>query len=750
MQDVRFESGVPDTDRATRLSSQLASAGFGVLIAVALIALFGLYWTTRQSDQVSIDRQSRGVRQAIESTLDDLSVQQETVAVWDDAARQLASDHPDQRWLHDNIGLWLHNIFKHDMTFLIDGRGKVTQSSIAGELLGDAPFAPVARDLAPLIAELRAPTGAKGGRHDRRIGVPLSPVSTVRTTDRTAHMTRLASVNNRPAAVSAMLFAPSTPGYVRFGGPPPLMVSVRFLDADYLADLGKRHLLDSARVSHRPDTRAHEHAVPIDDDRGRRLGYLIWSPELPGNRILQSALPGATVAILLLAVLMWVVTRRLKLTLRERRALELQAAHLALHDSLTGLPNRELLNRRTVAALALPDRGPVPMLLIDLDRFKHVNDTLGHLAGDQLIRELAARLSRLVGPHDLVARLGGDEFAMLLGEDWDSDRVETLCEQIMALFDQPFELFNTRVFGGASVGIAFGDKSVGEPIELMRRADVALYRAKADGRGCSRIFEHHMDERGRGRAQLESDLRQAVTERQFEGWTQPLISADNRLVGQEVLLRWRHRLRGSVSPDEIIPLAEDTGLIFPIGALIAEEVARISIRSPGLFTAVNLSPVQLRQPDFASQLIDIFDRAGANRRDIELEVTEGVLLEDGWAARANLNQLRQAGFRLALDDFGTGYSSLSYLRRFVVDKIKIDRSFVRDVQRCGEARAIVAAIVGVGRALGLTVAAEGIETAQQADIMLSAGCDELQGYYFGEPAPFVEPDHGWQGMRQLG
>ena len=751
MHSLRHPDGIDDADRTTRLSNQLASAGFAVLIAVALIALLGLYWTTRQSDLESIDRQSRAATRAIDSGLDDLAVQQETVAVWDETASMMAAAVPDQSWLQDNIGLWLHNMFDHDMTFLLDGDDQAVQASIDGKAVASDAFNPVASDLAPLIAELRRPLAESLGRHDRRVGRQLAASSTVRTTERATHVTRLALIDGRPAAISAMLITSSTPNYVRFRGPPPAMVSVQFIDSDFLTEIGKRHLLDGARVSSGANPGPSESAVPLTNEAGQRLGYLIWSSELPGSRILRSVLPGAALVIVMLAILMWFVTRRLKLTLRERSALELQAAHLAYHDSLTGLPNRELLRRRMITALDAPERGTVPLILIDLDRFKHVNDTLGHLAGDQLIRELATRLPRLIGADDVVARLGGDEFAILLSDRWQRPQVGALCNAILKLFEQPFELFNTRVFGGASVGIAFADKAVDGPTELMRRADVALYRAKSDGRGCSRSFEPAMDDCGKGRAQLESDLRQAVVEQQFEAWTQSLISSDNRLVGREVLLRWKHRKRGAVSPQEIIPLAEDTGLIMPIGALIANEAALISVRSPGLFTAVNLSPVQLRQPDFANELIEIFDRAGANRQMIELEVTEGVLLEENWAARANLKHLRKAGFKIALDDFGTGYSSLSYLRRFVVDKIKIDRSFVRDVQRCGEARAIVAAIVGVGRALGLTVTAEGIETAEQAEIMISAGCDELQGFYFGEPAPFEQQQEPMlQGLRMFG
>ena len=728
----------PEAGRPERLTNQLATLALLLLFAVGLVAIAGLLYATSQSDKSSIDRQARGARQALDIALDDFALQQETVAVWDDSAMKLSHPTVDRQWLTDNIGLWLHNIFGHDVAVIVDGNDRLVQITFGGVAGDGSLYNRYRPEFAELLRAVRGKSHDLGTRHDRRLGQAPMANTTVRTTARATHVTRLARVLGRPALISAMLVKPSTPHFVDDRGSPPVLISVRYLDTGFINDLGKLHLLDHARFGPESEAGRGQAALPIEDTAGLTLGYLIWRPELPGQDVRGSLLPGTAGAILILALVMSFLTSRLKLTVRERGMLQARAAHLAWHDPLTGLPNRELLNVRTVAALkSNARRGGIALMMIDLDRFKQVNDTLGHLAGDELICEVGSRLVGLVRPGDTVGRLGGDEFAIVLCDNWKRAEIEELAEAIVGQFAEPFELFGTTVFGGASIGLAFAARAADDPTELLRMADVALYRAKADGRGCARAFDSDMDEAGKARARLEAELRTAVDERQFALWCQPQVSPSGLVVGQEVLLRWNHSVLGPISPHRVIRLAEETGLILPLGRWVIEEAARIARHSLHIFTAVNLSPVQLRQTEFAAEVIAIFAAAGVNPRRVELEVTEGILLEDGWAASANLVELRKAGFRIALDDFGTGYSSLSYLRRFSVDKIKIDRSFVLDVQQCGEARAIVAAIVAIGRTLGLTVSAEGIETREQADVMSAAGCDQLQGYLFGPPVPFA-------------
>jgi diguanylate cyclase (GGDEF)-like protein len=725
-----------------RLSSQLSRTAFAMLVAVAVVSIAGLYWSTRQSDEVSVERQVRVTRHSINIALDELAQQQETVAIWDESALYMTQPKPDLQWLHDNVGFWLHRIFAHDEVFLLNGRDRLVQADTEGRIVPASRYEALRADLAPLLLMVRGKRACTSGPHDRHEGRALPPNSTVRTTERAVHETHLTMVGGRPAAVSAMLIKPSTEGFVLPKPDWPVLISVRYLDGSFMSELQSRYLIDAPRFSLRPEHQPDEVAETLNIEAGRSLGYIIWKPELPGSRILNALLPFAVSALAVLALLMLLLTRSLKQTLNERAAFEARAAHLAYHDSLTGLPNRALLNERLQHSLAaLQHGGALALLLIDLDRFKQVNDTFGHLAGDQLIRGFASRLQRLVRPNDTVGRLGGDEFAVILCDGWERPDVDLLCIAIIEEFRVPFKLFDTQVFGGASIGAVYAEAGVRDSTELMRRADVALYRAKAEGRGCARVYEEGMDESDRARARLEADLRLALDGRQFAAWRQPQVDRDGKLIGQELLLRWMHPAHGCIGAQDIIPLAEETGLILPIGEWILHEAAQASKESPELFTAVNLSPVQLNEPGFAEQVITIFENTGADPRRIELEVTEQVMLDEGMAANRNLEQLRDAGFRIALDDFGTGYSSLSYLRQLAVDKIKIDRSFVADLQHSRDARAIVAAIVTLGRAIGLTVSAEGVETVAQMEILLAAGCDQFQGFLFGaaEPALTYQP-----------
>ncbi len=732
--DGSFVSVIADR-QPKQLSGQLSRAALLVFAVVVLITSSGLYWATWQSDQIAVERQSRVARHSLEIALDELALQQETVAVWDDSAAHMVADKPEQLWLFDNLGSWLHRIFDHDATFLLDGHDRLVQATFDGRITDARSFEALRGDFRPLIESVRGIDHGPQGRHDRVPGQTLNPGTTVRTTARATHDTHLLLVGGRPAAGSVMLIQPSTPDYVKPKGGWPVLISVRYLDGSFMKELQSRHLLDGARFSITPDRGSGEHALQLDTEGGDKLGYLIWEPQLPGSRTFWALLPVFAIGIAAVALIISLLGRSLRQTLRERAAYEARAAHLAYHDILTGLPNRALLTERLQAALEVQGGTSVSLLLIDLDQFKQVNDSLGHLAGDQLIRDFGGRLRRLVRTRDTVARLGGDEFAVLLCDHWSKADIDDLCKAIIELFRDPFQLSDTQVFGGASIGAAHSEGTVMDSTELMRRADVALYRAKAEGRGCARRFASGMDDSGRHRARFEAELRQALEGDQFSVWSQSQVGRDGRVLGRELLLRWDHPLLGCVSPDDIIPLAEETGLIVPIGKWMLSQAARVAAASWSGFTAVNLSPVQLRQREFAEQLIAIFRDAGADPQQVELEVTEQILLDPRSGANDSLRRLRDAGFRIALDDFGTGYSSLGYLRQFPVDKIKMDRSFVADLQNSEDARSIVSAIVALGRALGLVVAAEGVETDAQAEILRAAGCDQLQGFLFDVPKP---------------
>jgi diguanylate cyclase (GGDEF)-like protein len=437
--------------------------------------------------------------------------------------------------------------------------------------------------------------------------------------------------------------------------------------------------------------------------------------------------------------LVFITMRTLPLGLL-RRAMD-RAAWLATHDALTGLPNRTLFRERLSAALALGQRdgGIVAVLCLDLDQFKEVNDTLGHGAGDRLLREVSARLSACVRTTDTLARLGGDEFAIVQVQAGQPRDAERLAARLLEVIAAPFDLDGHQVIIGTSIGIALADGAA-DPSRLLQEADLALYQAKEGGRSAFRFFEAAMNERLVARKTMEADLRRALAEGGFRLAYQPLVAlgedGTQRVVGAEALLRWPHPTLGNIPPDRFIALAEETGLIVPIGQWALNEACREAAAWPVcLSIAVNVSPVQFGHAGFFASVERALQENGLDPARLELEVTEGVLMTDTEETVAQLERLRRLGVRLALDDFGTGYSSLGYLRKFRFDKIKIDRSFTSHLGTNGESEAIVRAVVGISHALGVRANAEGVETAAHAAMLRAEGCHEVQGYFFGRPVP---------------
>ena len=419
----------------------------------------------------------------------------------------------------------------------------------------------------------------------------------------------------------------------------------------------------------------------------------------------------------------------------EQRRSEARIAHMARHDALTGLPNRLLFHDRLNRALTRSAESPVAVLCVDLDRFKTVNDTLGHPVGDELLKLVARRLEGCIREGDTVARLGGDEFAIIQHRLETTDAAGLLAERVVEALAAPFEVQGHQVVCGASLGIAIAPADGKLAEELLKKADMALYRAKAEGRGAFHYFEREMDERMQARRLLELDLRRALVNGEFELYYQPLLNlAENRISGCEALLRWRHPTRGLVLPGEFIPLAEEIGLITPLGEWVMRRACEEAVTWPvEMKVAVNLSPVQFRSRNLVQIVVSALANSGLSADRLEVEITESVLLQDNAANIKVLHELRDLGVRIAMDDFGTGYSSLSYLRSFPFDKIKIDRSFVSDLTNHGDALAIVKAVASLGASLGMVTTAEGVETAAQFDRLRLEGCTEVQGYLVSEP-----------------
>jgi len=427
----------------------------------------------------------------------------------------------------------------------------------------------------------------------------------------------------------------------------------------------------------------------------------------------------------------------------EQRESSEKIAYLARYDTLTGLPNRLMLTEALGDALqyARQWRTRCAFLMVDLDRFKAVNDSLGHLVGDRLLAQVSRRLKELMDENALCGRLGGDEFAIVIRDASDSQRVETVARQVIERLSQPYEIDRHTLYIGASVGSAFGPRDGKTVEDLMRNADLALYRAKEEGGSGHYRYEPRLHATAEERRVLEVALRRALADGELSLNFQPVVNAqDETLVSFEALMRWNSAEHGSISPGKFIPLAEDTRLIVPIGAWVLEQACREAARWPrDVRVAVNVSPEQLLERDFPATVVNALSASGLDAHRLEIEVTESIFLRDPDVARNSLEQVMALGCTVALDDFGTGYSSLGYLRKLQFSTIKVDRTFVDGAAEGNqESLAIVRAVIAMARSLEMTTTAEGVESPEQAELVRSLGCDKIQGFHFGRPMPAEE------------
>jgi diguanylate cyclase (GGDEF)-like protein len=455
----------------------------------------------------------------------------------------------------------------------------------------------------------------------------------------------------------------------------------------------------------------------------------------------QSVIPFIAVALAGFAILAGLVLRYMRRTAETIAAGETRLRHLAMHDPLCGLPNRIFFGERLEQIIEKVRQGSrtAAVFYIDLDHFKDVNDTLGHPIGDELIRSVTQRLSRTLRGDDLVARLGGDEFAVISSGDFDHATLQAMATRMIATICAPYSIGSQTIVIGASIGIALIHEHVGGAADIMRHADMALYRAKNEGRNRACIYESAMDADLLKRKLLENDLRAAIENDALRVAYQPIVNnSGETIVGVEALCRWTHPERGEIPPAEFIPIAENSGLIIELGEQVLRRACLDGRAWPGLAISVNVSPLQFRRADFVDVVERILSETDFDPSRLELEVTESTLLGNVETAELAMFRLKALGVRLALDDFGTGYSSLLYLRRFPFDKLKIDSSFVRSIERAADAAAIVHAVVSLGRGLGMKVTAEGVETAEQHLFLRAAGVHSMQGYRFGRPGPAAD------------
>ncbi|MET4054184.1 diguanylate cyclase (GGDEF)-like protein [Pantoea agglomerans] len=687
------------------------------LVAILLLTFVGagaaLFVGTSLTNTEARHQQQRMIEASFSQSLNEHLRQLHSLSRWGPFEQHLAEGN-SSRWLDENIGLWLYEMFGHQLILVLDQQNQIVRVWREGQ-----PVSAPEND--PLIGEvLQSPLVNDPARHDNADYV---------------------RVTNRAAALAVGNIQRESNALPRFR-----LVSLKFLDDGYLTGLAERNQLQGLHFSDGTPQPGIGARYLLIAQAGEAVGYLNWIPSRPGAQMLRTIGPSTGLAVLAISLLCLYMVRRLwnssvnlSQSMLRLGASEAQAQHLAFHDVLTGLPNRALVEDRLTQALALATRHDqrVALLLIDLDRFKTINDTHGHHAGDELIIAVAQRLSRIVRASDTVGRIGGDEFIVVMPDVDNIGQVHSLAQRIIDELSEPFTLFGSDVWSGASIGLALAPKDGVDRLELMRKADIALYEAKSGGRGTYRQFERAMDESVRTRQTIAADLRTALhTHQGLEVWYQPLMDiGGQQMVGIEALLRWHHPARGLIAPGEFIAIAEETGLIIPLGEWVLAEACVTQQRFPELLVAVNVSPVQFRSTGFVERVMAIVSQNGGDPKRLELEITEGVLIEDEREARAIIVELRDAGFRIALDDFGTGYSSLNYLSNFPVDKIKIDRSFTQSLGVAENSVAIVESVVKLGHAMGLMVTAEGVETPGQMSALADAGCNQLQGYLFSQAVP---------------
>jgi diguanylate cyclase (GGDEF)-like protein len=694
-------------------------------VAMVVAAASGLTLIA-QFDEAAVAREQIVVANGLRGKVGEVAHLTVTELDWDDAVRNL-DNRFDPTWALHNIGEYFWQNDRFAASFILRPDGVPAFATWRGEAAPPDAYAPYAAEAAPLIATLRAAEarrGALAGKSARELSeAPPILAST------------LATVGGSTCILTATLVQPDFGTALPKGSRAPIVINAMVIDADFLRALAARFLLQNLQL-HAGTFHAEPAAagITLANSRGEPVATLSWAPERPGSALLKkNGLPMLGILSLLAAGIL-LLYRRAEGIAGKLVTSEARATHLAYHDALTGLPNRVLFNDRLSHALSRMRRANdvLAVYCIDLDRFKLINDTFGHHVGDELIKRVGRMMQAQCRTSDTVARMSGDEFA-IIQSDASVAAAAMLAGRLTELLREPIELDVGRVFIGCTIGIAIVSDPGPQPADILRQADMALYRAKEQAKGSYCFFEPEMDSAIKTRRALEADLRTALAEGGLYLAYQPQVNDRTGITGVEALLRWRHPERGELSPAFFVGIAEECGLIIDLGMFALRRAFEDSKRWKHLKVAINISPKQLRMKDFAAKVVALAQEVGVEPRQFELEITEGFLLDDDPETHVVLNRLREAGFDLALDDFGTGYSSLSYLHRYPINRIKIDRSFVANLGMAEEAEEFITAIVRLARALKLSVIAEGVETPSQHSCLSEAGCPDMQGYLFGKP-----------------
>jgi diguanylate cyclase (GGDEF)-like protein len=710
-------------------------AVIGMLVAAAVIAVLGFaVLVAKRVDQESALHELQLARKQLSDLTLKMTIDLAAFTRWDHSV-DVAAGQFDRHWLHQHFGLRLHFDRGHDRSFVLGPDGVPVYASADGLLQGPELYQRVNAKTDPMVESVRRAYAAEIEAIAARNGVGEAP-------SRPKFEIGFRRIENRVALVGVATIVPTGRRTLASVPNPAIAVTIAFLERELLALLAREIATDSIAVfdSASPETlRSAKVAVELPLLAGEGRAWIAWSPRTPGATMLVQLLPALFAVVALLGAITVMVLLYVRRTAERLDQSERRATELAYRDRLTGLANRvQLMDTLTEWLAAVQDRARIALVLIDVDDFKTINDTLGHETGDEVLFAIGERLTTVAGERGIAVRFGGDEFALLVSIDSENDGLAGICRQVAERMRAPIFAGGQVLTVGATLGIAVAPDDAHEAEQLLRRADIALYRAKAECRGGYRLFDVGYEEVLHARSAIERDLSRALANEELDVMFQPLYAADGeRIVGVEALVRWNHAERGVVPPSEFIPIAEQTGLVVKLDEWVLRRACEQASNWPGLSLAVNLSPSNFRQHNVTERLSRVLAETGFEARRLEIEITESMLLGANGEVLGELSELRRLGVRIALDDFGTGYSSLGYLRRFPVDKLKIDKLFVQNLGITEDAAAIVECVTRLGRALGLAVTAEGVETGEQHRFVRAVGCHQVQGYLFS-PAVTAE------------
>jgi diguanylate cyclase (GGDEF)-like protein len=733
----------PSRSREPQIIANWQRARLGVVVPLCVVVMVAIVCivvaaltSARRANEVAVGQERRLLTRSIvnhaEWSLRRLHTVVESVAV---IRNSDITGEPTA--VQRRLSLSLQGLLDHDAVLVIDAADRPVFVQLGRSDITPEQGQVILSEIMPIVGLLRGHRSALPDGTIRLFGEDISS----KASDG-AGSVFLKVVLDRVAVVTALALADGDGKSSAPETPSALIFSIRSIEHSILDSIGERLQLANLRMVEQGPIPATDHEFDLSDAGQRLIARSAWTPKRPGAEILKSVVPFIAIALGGFALLAGLVLRYMRHTAAAIAAGENRLRYLALYDPLCGLPNRNFFSERLEALIADVQRGgpPAAVFYLDLDHFKDVNDTLGHPVGDELIRNVSLRLARITRGDDLVARLGGDEFAVITSAASDQAGLQKVAERIIATLCAPYSAGGHTIVIGASIGIALVDGRAGnDAADVMRYADMALYRAKNEGRNRACIYDAVMDANLSHRKLIEQDLREAIERKRIDVLYQPILNAGgDMVVGVEALARWRHSTRGLIEPSEFIPIAEHSGLIIALGAHVLRRACIDGQAWPEVTVAVNVSPLQFRQIDFVDRVERILAETRFEPSRLELEITESTLLGNVESAEAAMRRLKALGVHLALDDFGTGYSSLLYLRRFPFDKLKIDRSFVLSIDKAADAAAIVHAVVGLGRGLGMKVTAEGVETAEQHLFLRAAGVHYMQGFRFSAPLPASE------------